>query len=190
MRPKLSIALVHHPVVNKNGDTVTSAVTSLDLHDMARLARTYGVADFFVVTPLEDQQELVTRILDHWTAGDGGRYNPKRREALSLVRLKDTMAAVAAEITGRGDGPPRMVVTSARPSRSAVGFGPMREMLGDGRPTVMVFGTAWGLAPDFIAAADAVLAPIRGRGDYNHLAVRSAAAIVLDRLLGRCEPRQ
>jgi hypothetical protein len=176
--------------MNKNGDTVTSAVTSLDLHDMARLARTYGVADFFVVTPLVDQQELVTRILDHWTAGAGGRYNPKRREALSLVRLKDTMAAVTAEIAGRGDGPPRQVVTSAQPSRQAIGFGPMRELLGDGRPTVLVFGTAWGLAPDFMVTADAVLAPIRGTGDYNHLAVRSAAAIVLDRLLGRSDPAE
>jgi hypothetical protein len=29
-----------------------------------------------------------------------------------------------------------------------------------------------------------VLAPIRGNTSYNHLSVRSAAAIILDRLLG------
>jgi hypothetical protein len=179
------LALVHHPVVNKNGDTVTSAVTSLDLHDMARTARTFGIGDFFVVTPLVDQQDLVERIVAHWTTGPGGQYNPKRREALELVRLKDAMPAVLDEIAARGEGPPRLVVTSARPSSRAMSYGRLRVLLSDGQPTVLVFGTAWGLAPDFMAAADVVLAPIKGPGTYNHLAVRSAAAIILDRLLGR-----
>ena len=37
-----------------------------------------------------------------------------------------------------------------------------------------------------INQADYVLAPISGRSSYNHLSVRAAAAITLDRLVGRC----
>jgi hypothetical protein len=50
---------------------------------------------------------------------------------------------------------------------------------------VLLFGTAWGLADEILEAADHRLAPINGKGAYNHLAVRSAVAIILDRLLGR-----
>jgi hypothetical protein len=32
--------------------------------------------------------------------------------------------------------------------------------------------------------ADYILEPIYGPGEYNHLSVRSAVAIILDRLLG------
>jgi hypothetical protein len=36
-----------------------------------------------------------------------------------------------------------------------------------------------------IEGADALLAPIRAvRGEYNHLSVRAACAIAMDRLLG------
>ena len=31
----LFVALIHHPVVNRNGEIVTSAITSLDIHDIA-----------------------------------------------------------------------------------------------------------------------------------------------------------
>jgi hypothetical protein len=53
-----------------------------------------------------------------------------------------------------------------------------------GQPYLLVFGTAWGLAEPFISEADYILEPISGRTDYNHLSVRSAAGIILDRLLG------
>jgi hypothetical protein len=56
---------------------------------------------------------------------------------------------------------------------------------GNPDPIVLAFGTAWGLSPAFMAEADFVLEPLAGSGDYNHLSVRSAAAIILDRLLGR-----
>jgi hypothetical protein len=59
-----------------------------------------------------------------------------------------------------------------------------RAMLNNGKPYVLTLGTAWGLAEEFISKADYVLDPIAGTADYNHLSVRSAAAIILDRLLG------
>ena len=58
-------------------------------------------------------------------------------------------------------------------------------MLDSGKPYVLILGTAWGLAEEFISLADYVLEPIAGSTDYNHLSVRSAAAIIFDRLLGK-----
>jgi hypothetical protein len=43
--------------------------------------------------------------------------------------------------------------------------------------------TGYGLADTVLEQADALLEPIRGRDGYNHLSVRSAAAILFDRLL-------
>ena len=38
------VALAHHPVLDKDGRIVTTAVTNLDVHDIARAARTFGLA--------------------------------------------------------------------------------------------------------------------------------------------------
>lgn len=184
---KLSIALAHHPVRNKNGETITSAVTNLDVHDLARAARTYGLAAVYVVTPLKEQIHLIGRLVAHWVTGHGAEYNPKRREAMARVHLVESMADVKAAVTARHGRPPRVVATAARPPGDTIGFPEMRRALRDNTPTVLVFGTAWGLTPAFLAEADHVLAPIRGDGDYNHLSVRTAAAIILDRLVGERE---
>ena len=47
---------------------------------------------------------------------------------------------------------------------------------------LLLFGTGWGLTVEVLGQADMVLEPIRGVGDYNHLSVRAAAAVILDRL--------
>jgi hypothetical protein len=47
-----------------------------------------------------------------------------------------------------------------------------------------VLGTGWGLTDELMAGCDRRLAPIRCGTDYNHLSVRSACAIMLDRLYG------
>jgi hypothetical protein len=179
---RLAIALVHHPVVDKNGHTITAAVTSLDLHDIARSARTYGVGSYYVVTPLSDQQALVRRIVGHWETGVGAQYNPDRGAALALIRLLPTLEAVRRELSEKDGIAPRVVVTSARMADSNLSYGQLRGLVHRGEPVLLVFGTAWGLAPELIAQADYRLAPIEGAGDYNHLAVRSAAAIILDRI--------
>ena len=184
--PNLHLALMHYPVVNKNGDTIASAVTNLDLHDISRAAKTYGVRTFFVVTPLDDQKRLVERIISHWLDGYGARYNPKRREALGLIVVKTDFGEVLDHLRNRGEGPPRVVATSAqRLGLPSVGYEQFRGMIRNGRPYLLVFGTAWGLPEAFIQSADAVLEPITGGFDYNHLSVRSAAAIILDRIVGK-----
>jgi hypothetical protein len=180
----LYVALVHYPVIDKNGDTIASAVTNLDLHDIARACRTYGVEGFYVITPLTDQRDLVNRILDHWITGVGGRYNPSRGQALERVRVMASAEDMIAEITRHHGCRPKVVATSARPGTDRLPCRRLRQMVADPTPVVLALGTAWGLADAFMAAADHVLEPLAGRGRYNHLSVRSAAAIILDRLVG------
>lgn len=180
----MAVALVHHPVVDKNGETIAAAVTALDLHDIARAARTYGVAPFYVVTPLEDQHKLVESITDHWITGMGATYNPDRKAALELIRLTSSLDEAWEDLKRARNTQPQVVVTSAHKAGNNLNYAGLRGLAGNGRPTLLVFGTAWGLAPDIIERADHHLAPITGHGPYNHLSVRSAVSIILDRMLG------
>ncbi len=179
------MALMHHPVTNKNGEVVCSAITNLDLHDMARASRTFGVNRFYVVTPLDDQKVLAQRIIDHWVTGTGSEYNPKRKQALSLLQVVDNLEQAALEIEQETGECPEIVVTDARPQASSMDYPEFRNRMQKGKPFILVFGTAWGMTEEFIEAADIVLDPIHGTTGYNHLSVRSAASIILDRLLGR-----
>lgn len=179
------MALVHYPVVNKNGKIIASAVTNLDLHDISRAAKTYGVRAFYVVTPLADQKELVEKIVAHWLEGTGGTYNPKRKEALKLIVVKNTLAEVIDDIRENTGDVPKTIVTSANQNPRTISFKRFREMLQDGDSHLLILGTGWGLSESFIAGADYVLNPVSGNTGYNHLSVRSAAAVMLDRLLGR-----
>jgi hypothetical protein len=181
----LYLALIHHPVYNKNGEVIASAVSNLDLHDISRAAKTYGVRAFYIITPLADQRELVERIVSHWTEGVGARYNPDRSEALRLIRIAVSLDAVLDEIAANGEGVPVTVVTDARSHPRNISYSALTEMLKGEHPYLLLFGTGWGLTQEFVDKADYVLAPIMGHTGYNHLSVRSAAAIVLDRLLGR-----
>lgn len=181
----LYLALLHHPVLDKNGRTVTSAVTNLDIHDLARSARTYGVAGFFVVTPVESLRTLARRIIEHWETGFGATYNTTRKEALSIVRLAPDLDGAILDVEKETGLRPRLVVTSARPAPEAVSFADYRRRLAaDANPHLLILGTGWGLAPAVLERADLRLAPIDGTGPYNHLSVRAAGAIILDRLRG------
>ncbi len=184
---RLYLALLHYPVKNKDGDTIASAITNLDLHDIARAARTYGVTKFFVVTPLFDQQQLAQKIVEHWQQRIGASYNPDRREALDLIRIKESVFDVLEDIRVMGDKPARLVATSAAATDSkCLSFSDFRQMLenGDDQSYLLALGTAWGLTEAFVEHADYLLAPIPGTTGYNHLSVRSAASIMLDRLCG------
>jgi len=182
--PNLYVALTHYPVVDKRGDLITSAVTNLDLHDISRAVKVYGVKSYYVVTPLVDQQGLVHKIISHWTDGSGAVYNPARRSALEMIKVKGTIGDVVEDIKDLENIYPKTVVTSARRYTTSTGYKEFREILKSGKPHLLVFGTAWGLAESFIAEADYTLEPIMGPTDYNHLSVRTAAGIILDRLLG------
>lgn len=105
---------MHYPVLNKHGDTIASALTNLDLHDIARSSKTYGVNTFYVITPLQDQQVLAQRIIEHWLDGFGGKYNPHRREAVKLIKVVGSLSSVVNDIRQKRKKRPRIVGTSAK----------------------------------------------------------------------------
>jgi tRNA (guanine37-N1)-methyltransferase len=180
------VALLHHPVYDKNRQIVTTAVTNMDIHDIARSGRTYGIKGFYVVTPVKALQKLALKIIDHWERGYGSQYNTTRKEALALVRVKDTLDDVLIHVEQECGEKPRIIVTSARPGGERTSFAQVKDMLiNTTHPFLILLGTGWGLTETIISQSDYVLEAIEGCTDYNHLSVRSAAAIILDRLLGR-----
>jgi len=182
---RLYVGLVHYPVYNKHHERIASAVTTFDLHDLSRLARTYGVKRLFVVTPLEDQRELAGRVVTHWTSGYGATYNPNRKEALDLISVCATIDECVRDVEEVEGERPLVVSTDASVKRPDVlGYSEAAAMVRAGRLLLLLFGTAWGLEEEVFERTDCFLDPIKTHTDYNHLSVRSAAAIILDRLAG------
>jgi hypothetical protein len=179
---ELAIALVHHPVLGREGETITTAVTNLDVHDLARTARTYGASRYFVVTPIAAQRELVHEIVRHWREGSGRSRIPDRARAMEVVETSPSLDDAIAAIEARRGARPRVLMTAAR--RGSWTLTTFQAEARSERDRLVVFGTGHGLTDDLLACADAVLPPIRPRGGYNHLPVRAAAAITLDRLVG------
>src|SRR5438105_11231191 len=141
----LYLALLHHPVYDKNGAVVTTAVTNMDVHDFGRLARTYGVRAFYVATPVPALRRLVERIMRHWDTGPGAAYNHTRKEALALARLAPDLDAVIADVERETGVLPRLVATSARAGGRRLPFVDLRRRLrDDARPALLVLGTGWG----------------------------------------------
>jgi len=187
-RKAVDIALVHYPVINKGGEIIGSAVTNLDLHDIARAARTFGVDNYYVVTPYAEQQALIQEIVDHWQTGHGATYNPARKAALERIRVTATVAATVALVAEQRGRKPLLLTTSARVQEKTIGYGETRRRIEAGEPVLLLFGTAHGLASQITESADYALPPIVSLSEsltgYNHLSVRSAVSIILDRLLG------
>lgn len=185
------VALLHHPMINRHGELVTTAVTNMDIHDISRSARTFGVRRYFMVTPLEVQHELVGRILGHWQTDKSKAYHPDRFEAVSLVRLAKDFEEVKIAVASECGEAPEVVLTDARPLPNSISYSEYREELRHPdrtRPLLIVFGTGWGVSDAFYPEVHRILAPVygpEGEGGYNHLSVRSAVAIILDRLFGQ-----
>ncbi|MCC6847623.1 MAG: RNA methyltransferase [Deltaproteobacteria bacterium] len=189
--PPLYVALLHHPVYDKNRQVVTTAITHMDIHDIARSACTFGVRRFYVVTPVRALRELSARILAHWGSGWGASYNETRKDALALVGLTEDLEQTIADVERDAGRQPMLLVTSARTERPTIGWPGLRRLRADSeRPLLVLFGTGWGLTEEVIVRADHRLPAVLGTGEYNHLSVRSAAAIILDRMCGRQEEPQ
>ncbi|HDD43627.1 MAG TPA: RNA methyltransferase [Candidatus Desulfofervidus auxilii] len=179
------IGLVHYPVYNKQKEVIITAVATVNIHDIARVAKTYELGGFFIINPLEDQHALVKRFLNHWLEGYGGKYNPLRIPPLKLVHCVYSLEEAIEYIKEKWKKLPKIIVTSARPHSNNIGYHKAKILINKkDNPFLILFGTAWGLTKDLISQADYVLKPIYGVGDYNHLSVRAAVAIILDRLLG------
>lgn len=181
MAPQLTVALVHHPVCNRLGEEITSTVDHFDVMDGSRLALTYAVRRFWVVNHLPAQRALVERLIRH---GSATAERDEARGEFAHTAWAPDLAAVIDEHTQTLGMRPTLVATSAAAADDAIGFAALRERLHAGEPMLVVLGKAWGLAPRVLAAADLRLAPIDADHGFNHLSVRSAMAIVVDRLLG------
>ncbi|MFQ5851523.1 MAG: tRNA (guanosine(37)-N1)-methyltransferase TrmD [Candidatus Binatia bacterium] len=184
---RLYLALLHYPVYDKNGHVVTTAITNMDIHDIARSARTYGARGFYVVNPVKALQKLAAKIVHHWEHGYGSVYNETRKEGLALVRLKDTLDEAIMDVDQECGSRPCLVATSARAVTGVqkTSFATLREMLEKSSdPFLLLLGTGWGLAESVLNRSDYILQAVEGRTSYNHLSVRSATAIILHQLLG------
>ena len=180
----LYVALLHYPVYNKAGKVVTTSIANMDIHDIARASRTYGVQNFFVVNPLSAQRDLAYEIVDHWRRGHGSVFNPHRRKAFELVRIKASLEEVKVEIQEQTGLTPGIIVTGAGFKENLLTCANLKKMIiNNDLPYLLIFGTGSGITVELINNADYRLEPVRGSGDYNHLAVRSAAVIILDRIM-------
>jgi hypothetical protein len=179
---QVAAALVHHPVLDRQGEIVTTAITNLDLHDISRSAHTYGLTHLFITHPVLAQRELALRVRSHWTDGSGARRIPDRKPALERVTVVQSLDEAKQAL-----GECEVWVTSASTGPDVLGYAAARDrIVSVGAPVLLVFGTGWGLAREVMDSATLRLAPLESpRADgYNHLSVRAAAAIIFDRLLG------
>lgn len=185
MLSKVYVALIHYPVLGRDGRIITTAVTNLDIHDIARTSRTYNVKRYYVVTHLPAQQDIVRKVIGYWTEGFGKTYNPNRSDALSIVELKSYLEDVIAAIEQEEGARPIIMFTSAKVRPNTITYEEGRRIiLETERPVLLLFGTGWGMPKELEEMCDYSLEPVRGKGDFNHLSVRAAVAIILDRLIG------
>ncbi len=181
----LYVGLVHYPIYNKRMKVIATAVTNFDIHDIARTARTYDVKNYFLIHPLKTQEDIINKIVGYWQKGFGRVYNPDRSEALDRVTYVPDIAAAVNAIRSRTGKEPITITTDARVYPNTITYKEARNMLQNGeRPLLVLFGTGFGMEKETMAAFDYILEPVYGCGHYNHLCVRSAVAIILDRLAG------
>ena len=185
--PHHYVALMHGDILLKEGRIGATSVTSLDIHDIARSGATYGLKNFFVVTPLEDQQKLVQKLIDFWVNEKvGGDYNRHRHQAMRLVMLKENLKAVIAEIEEKEGVKPLIIGTSARSqdTQQAINYFQQEIVWKHERPVLFLLGTGHGMSEILLNQCDYMLPPLKGFYNFNHLSVRSAAAIIFDKWLG------
>jgi len=176
MSGRIAMALVHHPVRNRQGEIATTAITSIDVHDLARSCAFFDVSPLYLVHPAAGMHAWVQEMLRYWLHGEGARRNPQRAAALARVRCVFSLE------DARADADWRFWYTSARPPvAKTVPVEALPAMEGD---HLIVLGTGWGLAWEAMPQPSGWLSPIEGTGSVRALSVRAAAAILLDRL--RC----
>lgn len=186
--PQHFVALMHSGIALKDGRVGTTSVTSIDVHDIARSAATYNIKDYFIVTPLVDQQKIVKTILDFWQEKETGiEYNKHRHEAISRVHVTETLAEVIEKIEKKIGQRPIIIGTSARFEHGAskmISYHDQAKIWTQNRPVLILLGTGHGMGQELIDLCDYFFPPLHGLSNFNHLSVRSAAAIIFDKWLG------
>ncbi len=111
---------VHYPVLDKRGEKSSTAITGMDLHDIARACRTYGIKKYLLVTPLAQQREMVKRIASHWTEGWGASYNQDRSEAFGTLKIFASVNRALKWVGEREKTEPFKIATTAKSVEGAV----------------------------------------------------------------------
>ncbi len=188
--PNHYVALMHTQILVQGGNVGNSSITSLDIHDIARSSATYGIKNYFVVTKLKDQQNILKSFMEFWLSNEGKDYNFSRFEAVKRIVPAINFEDVVNKIKEKEGVYPIVITTSAKPSffdsggPKVIDYSCQGEVFEQGRPVLFVFGTGQGLSNEILEKSDYLLLPVNGMTEYNHLSVRSAVAIILDRWLG------
>jgi len=177
------VTLIHHPIKNKDGEIVTTAVTNMDVHDIARLSATFGFKAYYVVTPISEQKALVARIIEHWKGTYGRLRNNNRSAALNFVEISTSLEDAILDIETKTGKKVRTIATSAKKSDRTISIPDFaNKELSKENAYLLMFGTGWGLTDSVMDSADYIFEPLSYETGYNHLSVRSAVSIIMDRL--------
>ena len=176
------VGLMHYPVYNKHKQIVTTSITNMDVHDISRVCCTYGIAKYILINPLQSQKQLYTKIINFWQ-NKGKAYQPDRAEALNKITFAHSYEEACEYLKNQEKACPVVVTTSANRREKNIQYDYFHTEHDDGSPVFVLFGTGYGLAEEIHQKADYALEPIESHSAYNHLSVRSAVAIVLDRLI-------
>ncbi len=184
--PRHYMAVMHTQIMLKGGLMGESSIASLDIHDIARSCTTYGIENFFIVSPLKDQRAILDTFLNFWRSPEGIEYNQSRHKSIQIVRPIDSLDDVIKEITEKEGKKPLLIATSAKEYQNiqSIDYQSQSLVWQHDQPILFIFGTGQGLANIVLDRCDYLLAPIYGMTDYNHLSVRAAASIILDRWMG------
>jgi len=171
----IAVALVHHPVLNSKGESSTTSITPMDVHDFARTCSFYGIDAVYLVHPAKGMQSMVHDLTGYWEHGEGGARNAGRKQVLQSVRVVDSLE------DAQKDADYKLWMTSATvESCDVIEPRALQKMVGN---HLIVFGTGWGLDVKKLPKANGWLSPIVGIGKVRHLSVRAALAIYLDRII-------
>ncbi len=193
----IALGLVHYPVLGKQKEIIRTSVTNLDIHDISRTCRTFGIDRFEIITPIERQHALIGRLLSHWRKARSFDFNPHRHEALELVHLSESLEQSCKQLEADCGEVPYIVVTGAQieGEKNLSAIIADWKKIAEKRALFILFGTGHGLAPEVIDQADASFPRIKGlslansgKSEYNHLSVRSAAAIYCYQLSAALSP--
>ncbi len=181
-KPNIYLGLVHYPVYDRNMRTVTTSVTNLDIHDISRSCLSFGVKKYFLITPVESQHQIIQRILSFWKTDAAKSYNRDRNVALQVIEICNSIDLAKMWIRNQEGSDPLVITTTARAQEKQLYFSDFFKVNQENKPILLLFGTGNGLVNELHDQADFILEPIIGASDYNHLSVRSAVAIILDRI--------
>jgi len=170
---RIAVALVHHPVLNRLGETSTTAITSIDVHDFVRTCAFYDAGPVYLVHPADGMHALVADMMRYWQQGDGGTRNPGRTESLGSLRMLRSLEEALEE-----DDYQLWYTSAQPPAGQIVEPDSVASMPGK---HLLVFGTGSGLDVKSLPTPNGWLSPIKGIGKVRHLSVRAALAIYLDR---------